>query len=142
MLVKGLNVPVWVSDYIGVQFEDVGRGELCDCWGLVRRVYEEVYLVNLPTYDQYESTKELEKLASILEEGRLSNEWTEIHTGSELQGDVVLFQMRGQLCHVGLCLDSGLMLHIQKGKNACIEDYRGLRWSKRVHSFYRHEKML
>jgi cell wall-associated NlpC family hydrolase len=140
---KGLNTPpLWLTDYIGTEFQDAGRGELCDCWGLVRRVFKEVYLIDLPRYDGYESTEELDKLASLLEEGRLDNEWHEIERGKEFEGDVVLFKMKGQLCHVGLCLHGGLMLHIQKGKNGCIEDYEGIRWSKRVHSFYRHEKML
>lgn len=136
------DAPLWAEKYIDVEFEDVGRGELCDCWGLARRVLSEIYSIDVPRYDQYESTEEIEKLSSLLEDGRMSNEWNEISIGLERTGDVVLFQMRGQLCHVGICLGNNLMLHIQKGKNSCIEDYTGLRWNKRLHSFYRHDGLL
>ena len=140
MFCKQQDYSGWIKDFIGIEFQDVGREKLCDCWGLVRRVFFEKYKIEIPRYDEYESTKELEKLDELIKKGKSANEWTEILEGKEQKGDVVLFKIRGHLCHVGLCLDNDYMLHIQKGKNACIECYGNLKWRGRVHSFYRHEK--
>lgn len=130
--------PDWVQEYIGIEFEEVGRAEFCDCWGLVRRIFKEKFNIHLPSYDEYENTKELRKLSKLITEGTETRDWIPIQKGSERLCDVVLFQMQGQLCHVGLVLGKDQMLHIQRGKNSCIEDYKSLRWNKRVHSFYRH----
>ena len=137
-----LSIPCWIAPYIDVEFAEVGRAEVCDCWGLVRRIFKEQYFIDLPSYDKYESTKELSRLSELIDSGRMREEWCQVERDIVDLGDVVLFQMQGQLCHVGFCLGNGRMLHIQKGKNSCIEDYNGLRWNKRVHSFYRHKSVL
>lgn len=141
-MIQGNDIPEWISQYIDVEFAEVGRDEVCDCWGLVRRIFDEQLHIELPSYDEYESTRELKKLSKLMNGGRLNGDWIEMEHGLERLGDVVLFQMQGQLCHVGFCLGCGHMLHIQKGKNSCIERYNGLRWNKRIHSFYRHERLI
>jgi cell wall-associated NlpC family hydrolase len=139
---KFYEYPDWIERYIGIEFEEVGRAEFCDCWGLVRRMYHEQFKIELPSYDEYENTKELNKLSKLITDGKSEAEWLCIEKGSERLGDVILFQMQGFLCHVGFVLGNNKMLHIQRGKNSCIEDYNGLRWNKRVHSFYRHVNQL
>lgn len=138
---SNLNNDIWISNFIGIEFKEVGRGKLCDCWGLVRKVFSDQYNIEIPRYDQYETTKELEKINLLIEKKTLENKWHNISKGNEKKGDVILFKIRGFLCHVGFCLENGYMLHIQKGKNACIENYLGLRWKNRIHSFYRHENL-
>lgn len=142
MPISKKDIPSWIKKYIGKEFKEVGREENFDCWGLIRYIYKEKFNIELPRYDEYDSVKELEKLSALITEGKECHEWFEIENSNEKFADLVLFKIRGQLCHVGFCLGKGLMLHIQSGKNSCIEDYLGLKWARRIDSFYRHEKLF
>lgn len=135
-------IPSWVSDYIGIPFEDHGRSMSgADCWGLNRLVWREQFDLDVPSFlNEYTDTTDSDDISSAIEREK-SLEWSQVQRDEERLGDGVLIRMRGVPMHVGLVVEPGVMLHIETGVNACIERYDGLKWSKRIVGFYRHERM-
>lgn len=68
--------------------------------------------------------------------------WTPVGWGNEKFGDFVLMRILGDPWHVGVVVGDGLMLHIMKGINSCLERYSCSIWRKRVVNFYRHKELL
>ena len=70
---------------------------------------------------------------------RREREWSaEVVLGEERPGDAVFLRAAGVVCHVGMVLGSGFMLHTQRSVGAVIEPYypRG-RWARRIEFFRR-----
>lgn len=132
----------WLQDYIGIEFEERGRFKKVDCWGLFRRVYCERFGVLLPSFTDYESTKEIEQIAKIVKGNEDEGGFTEIPFEKRGFADLILFRIQGQPVHVGLIVNHYLMLHIEKGKNSCLEKYKTARWKPRIYKVFRHEKFL
>lgn len=110
--------PSWTDRYLSIPFASRGRGwSGCDCWGLVRLVYQEEFGVHLPRFDDYADVSDV---ASI---HRLSHDclalWTRIMR--PLAGVVCHCVFGDGRHHVGVMVDRERMLHIERGKNACIE---------------------
>ena len=80
-----------ISKYIGLVFEDRGRGPNgYDCWGLLSLIYKEEFGVNLPSYlDNYKDTKDSDSIGTLMRQER--DNWKAIKTPWEILGDVVGF---------------------------------------------------
>ena len=131
----------WINDYIGIEFENKGRGEKCDCWGLVRRVYQEQFGISIPSFTEYESADDIKEVAKLIkgkEEGK-GDTWQEVKEGKEVFGDVAIFRIAGAPVHIGMVIGDNKMLHVEKGIDSCIENYKNMRWTRRLHKFYRHK---
>ncbi|HOS41942.1 MAG TPA: NlpC/P60 family protein [Spirochaetota bacterium] len=125
--------------YIDIPFAERGRSRAgVDCWGLVCLVYREEYGIELPDYlgDDYTTTDG--PLVSGLIARHKAESWWPLAPGMEAEGDVILLRMRGLPSHVGLVIRSGRMLHVERGRNVCVERYWGPMWNKRVMGCYRH----
>lgn len=127
----------WARDYIGIPFADRGRDRNgLDCWGLVRLVLAEQFGKELPSLaDNYDSANDdvcVSKLVNtqrpILKAQRISN---------PKPGDPVLLKIRGLLCHVGVYVGDGCMLHIRKGTATVVDRLDSICWKRRVEGFYR-----
>lgn len=134
----------WVKDYVGIEFENKGRGEKCDCWGLVRRIYQEKFGIALPSFVEYDSANDLREVSAIIrgKEKTEGKSWYPIDEGKEEFGDVAIFKIAGQPVHIGFVLGNRKMLHIEMGIDSCVESYTSLRWQRRIHRFYRHRERL
>lgn len=128
---------VFVNEAIGVPFLDQGRDfQGWDCWGLIRRAYQECFKVELPNLDRcnvlsYEQGRELfDSLAVAYQEVELSQ---------GRPGDVVI--LRGVPCHAGLVVKAGLMLHVDEKCDTCVEPYISGVWKTRVIGIYRHAEL-
>lgn len=107
-----------------------------DCWGLFRLGYKEVHNIDLPTLQEdYDPSqiRDFEHLKKIVLKDICN--WDKID--KEKPGDGILLSMRGRPIHVALVVKTGLMLHIEEGINACVENYRSSQWQKRILGFYR-----
>jgi len=102
--------------YIGIPFE------ACNCWGLVHRIYDEVFDVTLPDFDS-EGFEEL---------------WQEIPKGQEQTGDVILLQNGLMGRHVGVVVSKGKMLHVERNEPSHITRYTGPLWKNKIVGFYRY----
>jgi cell wall-associated NlpC family hydrolase len=127
----------WATEYIGLPFQNKGRDrEGLDCWGLVRLVLSERFGKRLPSYTgQYQDCCDdltvsalVDTAIPILKADRLS---------SPEPGSVVLIRLRGHLCHVGVYVGDGQMLHARDGTGVVLEDLRRGAWKHRVEGYYR-----
>ncbi|MAO65042.1 MAG: phage tail protein [Balneola sp.] len=122
-----------VSKYIGLEFEDRGRGPKYDCYGLCVRVLEDECGHKLPDFsDEYIHAHDKFNIPLLVAKERPN--WKKVDTPEP--GNVVVFSIGGMPLHVGVVLDNRKMLHIAKGINACIEDFTSKKWASRVEGFY------
>jgi hypothetical protein len=82
--------------------------------------------------------KEVAKLIKGKEDER-GDTWLEIKVGDECFGDIAIFRMAGSPVHIGMVLEDSKMLHVEEGIDSCIENYKSMRWTKRLHRSYRHK---
>lgn len=126
-----------LNKYIGLEFEDNGRGPKFDCWGLAIRVLEDEFGHRLPDFsDEYIHAHDTFNIPLLVAKER--PKWERVETPEP--GDVVLFNIGGLPVHVGVVVDKKRMLHIAKGTNACIEDFTSKKWKPRTEGFYAYSK--
>ncbi|MEG9884426.1 MAG: NlpC/P60 family protein [Hyphomicrobiales bacterium] len=120
------------ASYVGLPFEEGGRDfSGCDCWGLVRLVYQQEAGIDLPKY--CETSRE--RIKTVVHGERQL--WREIAPGDERPLDLVLLKWRPW--HIGLVVRRGLMLHMKQGQSSMIEPYTSGRYGNLIEGFYRHE---
>lgn len=124
--------------YIGLPWCDRGRGiSGVDCWGLLRLVYLELRGIELPSYaDSYVTAGDARELARLIA-GEL-DPWDEIEPGAETIYDGVLMREGKFPRHIGIVVEPGLMLHVERGGTSQVERYRSGMFAHRVVGFYRH----
>jgi cell wall-associated NlpC family hydrolase len=124
---------MWWLKYIGLPFLELGRDKSgCDCWGLVRIVYEEELGIALPSWSAHKTLNDRALVRDELEEAHKLFQKIE----SPEPFSLVLASSSVTVLHVGIATEDGRMLHTTKGKDACIE-----RWSvfeKQLKGFYRY----
>ncbi|MDD9901041.1 MAG: NlpC/P60 family protein [Alphaproteobacteria bacterium] len=137
-----MPVPIWAGHYIGLPFREHGRDRAgLDCWGLVRLVMAEQFGLALPSFAQnYKSTMDLKPIGRLV--AAETQKWSQLSSGEEDAGDVVILRVRGVPLHVGLVLGDRHMLHIERGINSAIESYARPHWAERVFGFYRYNPFL
>jgi cell wall-associated NlpC family hydrolase len=127
----------WSTRYLGTPYLDHGRTLAgCDCWGLVKLVYEMDLSIELPSYaGGYVSTDERAEISSLISENKQIGPWQLVTEPAPY--DVAVFRRGLHESHVGIIAIPGRMLHIPYD-HAKIEDYRTGRWGQRLTGFYRH----
>jgi len=131
---RAADPAAWADKWIGRPFEDRGRGPRAfDCWGLVRAVLEEQRGVELPRWDDYETTSDQARLAAVVVKARPRFVRVELPEVC----DLVLFRMLGSPSHVGVCVGGTWFLHVMEGVNSALERWSAPAWSARVEGFYR-----
>lgn len=130
----------WAARYVGIPWLDGGRDAAgCDCWGLMRLVYRDVFAIDLPSHREgYESAADAREVAALLAAKMLPSEWRPVK-GSKMPGDGLLFRLLGEPCHVGVYVADGRFLHVRPRADACIERLDGPAWARRFLGAYRHE---
>jgi cell wall-associated NlpC family hydrolase len=128
----------WAARWVGTPYRDHGRDEAgVDCWGLVVLIYRHELGIALPEYaGAYASPRERLEVAGLIQ-GEAPG-WDRVPAGDERPGDVVLLQVRGQPCHVGIVTEPGWMLHAQSGSDTVHEPYERGRWATKVRAIYRY----
>lgn len=123
--------------YQQLTFEDKGRGETVDCWGLVQRVYRDEFGIELPSYTEgYETTTDREEISAMIRrEGAAS--WAAVAMPEARAGDVLLLRIEGMPAHVGVVLDAPRFLHAIKGAGVVVDRWDALLWKRRVLGCYR-----
>lgn len=133
-------IPDWCLNYVGLPYLAGGRTrDGIDCWGLFNLVWAEHFKRPLPDYEGEiwrpgASAKAVSEGANAY-----SARFKRVENGQEQCGDGIIFRMRGVPLHLALVVAPGLMLHVEDGVDACIENYRSFQWEKRIVDFYRYE---
>jgi len=121
--------------YIGLPYLTNGRTEAgVDCWGLVRLFYRDELNIDLPSYtDNYNGADD----PAIME---LMSEYKDINwkkqTVPEI-GDVCVFNIYGEPCHVGVYIGNSKFMHSREGRDVVIESLDSPKWSKRLEGCYK-----
>ncbi len=125
------------DSFIGLPYVDGGRSFAgVDCWGLVWLVHHEVRGVELPSFHERYTLPADRKVIDGIVAGTL-DAFDEIAAGQEQPFDAVLMRDAGRVCHVGLVVRPGRLLHIERGHTSQIENYRTGLIKSRVVGFYR-----
>lgn len=124
--------------WLGIPFADRGRDRSgCDCWGLVRLVLKEAAGLELPAYDtEYPGVADRRAVSGHI--AAVVPSWQSVPPGAELPGDVVVLAIAGRPLHVGVVIARPVMLHVERGLDACLERYDGPQWRHRVAAIVRH----
>lgn len=136
-------LPMWIADYIGIEYETMGRGpEKYDCFGLVIKIQQEVfdnhqellYLLGDSAYD----IANRPKVADLIDEGKkgLVGSWGRVETPKE--GDIVIFNVYGKPSHVGVMVNKSEFIHVEQNGITEVDSIRSGTWKARVEGFYRH----
>lgn len=125
------------SDFVGLPWQDRGRGPGYDCWGLFRAAFEAGTAIDLPAHsDDYLSAADRTETRRLLA-GDLGD-WREVSIGREREFDGVVLAIAGGV-HVGLVVRRGLMLHMPRGKTSVIEPLG--RYGAVLTGIYRHRQL-
>lgn len=124
----------WSDRYLGIPWsrEDQGASGT-HCWGLVRLVYAEVLDIEL---DDFGAARTRVENAAIVADRRRRWPWREV--AQPLAFDVVVFR-RGRIDdHIGVMVGPRLMLHVDIGGEAIVDDVHAPEWRCRLSAFHRH----
>lgn len=134
-------IPSWCSKWIGLPYEDKGRGPAYDCWGLVRATLSAEAGIALPDYaDAYTRADDRLSVAAAVESG-LRDGWQLADRPQPF--DLLILRIGGRPWHCGLIVAPGLFLHCPppnaKGQQilSCIERLDSPHWARRIEGFYR-----
>ncbi|AHX01183.1 putative tail structure protein [Nitrincola phage 1M3-16] len=133
-----------VIGYIGIPWKTGGRdvrkdGGL-DCWGLVRKIYEDKFNITLPPFTGI-TTKNSYKECSTQFELEKDKDTDFIEVDDPRKGDIALFTIAGHPIHVGIVLADNQFIHMDDKAGCSIENYKGMKWKSRLQGFYRHKNM-
>jgi len=128
---------MWSNKYVNIPFKDGGRDiNGCDCWGLVRLVYQQEFSIDLPSfsgeYDVNDPKLLHEKIAQH-KEG-----WEVL--GEPEPGCVVLFRMFGSESHIGVAVSSTQFLHAREKYASAIENFSSTEWKNRIVGYYKYSE--
>ncbi len=132
-------IPAWVETYIGIPYLEAGRTRAgLDCWGLIVLIWRERYGIDLPSYEgpHWRKGADAQEIGAAID--KEVARYRRIEAGAEREGDGILLRLRGHPLHIGLVVAPGWMIHTHETAAACIENYRGMAWNRRVLGFYRH----
>lgn len=124
----------WSDRYLGIPWSRDDRGAHgTHCWGLVRLVYAEQLDIELEDFGAARSRLEN---AAIVADRRRRWPWRIVDRAGPF--DVVVFR-RGKVDdHIGIMIDARLMLHVDIGLEALVDDVTSPEWRSRISAFHRH----
>jgi len=124
------------SKYIMIPYKNKGRDfDGSDCWGLVRLIYENEFHLPLPSLsNKYSDASEGKMVAETVRSGKGTIEHKQKHTPE--YGDIVVFNIAGNPCHVGVYIGRERVLHVLKGTDSTIERLNSFRLKGRVEGYY------
>jgi len=124
------------TKYVGIPYKNKGRTyEGVDCWGLVRIVYKDEYDVHLLSFSSdYENATDGEAVKEVVRKGKALFEYTEKCIPE--YGDIGVFNMMGNPCHVGIYIGKNKILHVLKGTNSVCENLSSIRLKNRLEGWY------
>lgn len=124
--------------YIGTPWCAGGRSrEGADCYGLLYLLYLEVWNIELPWASPtgHRMTRaDMEDIDRMVR-GALP-QWVPVDAPEA--GDLVVLEIGGRACHLGVSLGDDQMLTTYQGAGAAIESWRNTRWKNRLDGFYRY----
>jgi len=125
------------SDYIGIPYKERGRSlDGVDCWGLVCLMYADMD-INVPSYlHEYITSSDIDSVATAINKNK--SNWRKVEAPDV--GDVLVFNIMGFPCHVGVYVGQGDFIHSFRGTAVCVERLNSISWSRRLSEVYRWQR--
>jgi len=125
------------SDYIGIPYKERGRSlDGVDCWGLVCLMYADMD-INVPSYlHEYITSSDIDSVATAINKNK--SNWRKVEAPDV--GDVLVFNIMGFPCHVGVYVGQGDFIHSFRGTAVCLERLNSISWSRRLSEVYRWQR--
>lgn len=122
---------MWTDKWVGLPYRKLGRSlDGLDCLGLFVMLQKERFerVIHDPhcTMDQAARRNIAQKQKT---------DWKPVFRA--LEGDALLFKVRGIEMHVGFSLPNKTMLHIENDTGSLIEDWSVAKWGQRLEGIYR-----
>ena len=129
--VKLKEYVMWTSEWIGHPYRELGRGPEYDCLGLFLAVQKARHgrILLDPGCSPAEAIRR-----GLVDQHRPV--WARVEQAVE--GDALMFGIRGRALHVGYALNDHLMLHIENVAGSRIEDFTMQNWRNRIEGIYRY----
>ena len=108
-----------------------------DCWGLIVKIYEDQLGLKLdPYFGQYRDQGDTDAIVELY--NSKGEDWVKVEEPRPL--DVIMFNIAGRPCHVGVVVDpaEGSFIHAPENCTSRIECYNDRMWCRRIEGFYRH----
>lgn len=127
----------WVDKYIGIPFSNHGRDfSGCDCWGLAKLILSEEFGKYVPNYSyEYHDSMDKKNVGDLI-----AHESKTLGVIEEVEkpdvGDIIVFNIQGNPCHIGLYIGKNKVIHINKGQDSIIESIFSPRLKNRIEGFY------
>lgn len=129
------TAPAWIRTYFDLPWKEDGRDrDGVNCWGLVALIYAERFAIALEHVGTDAAGGQVE---TITDGERVSGRWLEVDRRRPRFGDVILLRPMGHY-HVGLVVEPGIFLHVNRGRPSAAARYDGFGWSARVVSVQRY----
>lgn len=140
--VPGVVPVTWSSHYIGIPFKDQGRSpDGCDCWGLVRLIYNECLGIDLPTYGEI-SSDDLANVSRAITTGKEGEVWYPVETPQSFDVAVMRFHGSKLVGHVGVMVNAAELLHAEKSIDAAMVPINHFTIRQRLVGFRRHKSRV
>lgn len=97
----------------------------CNCWGLVRLIYENKLGLKLG---------DIKDQRMLIADGT----WTQVDLEDARQFDILLFKGCEMERHVGMVISRTAMIHATEGFTSGIDRFGGILWKNKLRSVYRH----
>ena len=125
------------SDYIGIPYKERGRSlDGVDCWGLVCLMYADMD-IDVPSYlHEYITSSDIDSVATAINKNK--SNWRKVEAPDV--GDVLVFNIMGFPCHVGVYVGQGDFIHSFRGTAVCVERLNSISWSRRLSEVYRWQR--
>lgn len=125
------------SDYIGIPYKERGRGrDGLDCWGLVCLMYADMD-IDVPSYlHDYITSSDIDSVATAINKNKAH--WRKVEAPDV--GDVLVFNIMGFPCHVGVYVGQGDFIHSFRGTAVCVERLNSISWTRRLSEVYRWQR--
>ena len=124
------------SAFVGLPWQDRGRGPGYDCWGLLIAAFAIGTSIELPSHaDEYATAADRADTAAVFA-GEVGD-WTEVE--DQRSFDVAVLRIQRGL-HVGLVVRRGLVLHMPRSKTSVIEPLD--RYRPVIEGIYRHKRLM
>lgn len=120
----------WTTPWIGLEYEERGRGPKYDCWGLWLALTKLRSGVDIP--DPNVTRREAVRMSAIRNMMPYFRKVDEA-----MEGDALLFITSGRPLHIGYALGRGDMLHINDTHGSLIERWDGPFWRGKLEGIYR-----
>lgn len=126
--------------YIGIDFVHGST----DCYGLIRRVYDEMFGIQLRNYARPDNWWDYPELYDLYMDNFEAEGFRlvdfDLNRGQEV-GDIILMAIQSEkACHAGIYIGNGKILHHFYGRKSSIENYCRL-WKNTTVAVIRHKDL-